>query len=357
MRQWGAVQPAPGQDAILLLQLERHLGVILPQKVHRNDPDPPPGISRPRHTDVLIPPQPRQEPVGQRHFPLVQGVRPHLQQVAQRHPQPHDARQVGRARLVAVGQGRGHLQRGRHTAGAARNQRCQRLVHRLVHHKPANAGGPQQPLMPGKAQGVNSELLHIKGKMPGRLRAVHRKQHPVPAADGPDLPNGLNGPADVTGVLHHHQPGFGGEQPLEFLQPQHTVLITRGDGHLDPGRLQLHGRACHRIVLHPADDQMIAGTQHPFHDHIQAQCDPAGKNGIARVIARTEQPAQVLPHGQGGKRRFGRSAVAGTVDVDPHLLDIILHGLPDARRLGEASRPIIQIDLFHMLLRSPPAGI
>ena len=240
---------------------------------------------------MFIPAQPAEESFGQRHLPPVQGVRPHLQQVAQRHPQPHNAGQVGGPCLVAVGQGRGHLQRGRHAAGPPRDQRRQRLVHLLVHHKAADAGRPQQPLVPGKAQGVYLQLPHIKGKMPGCLGAVHRKQHPVPSADGSDLSHGLNGPADIAGILHYCQTSFRGDKLLEFLQPQHTVLIARGNGNRHARRLQLCGRARHRVVLHPADDKMITGVQRPLHDHIQAHGHAAGKDRIAGVLPGAEQPA------------------------------------------------------------------
>ncbi len=76
------MQPAPRQDAILLLQLERHLGVILPQKVHRDHAYPPLGIGRAGDTDMFIPAQPAEESFGQRHLPPVQGIQPHLLQVA-----------------------------------------------------------------------------------------------------------------------------------------------------------------------------------------------------------------------------------------------------------------------------------
>ena len=76
--QRGTVQSAAGQDTILLLQLKCDLGVILPQKIHRNDTDPSFGIDRTRYADMGIAAQPVKETIGQSHFPLMQSVGSHL---------------------------------------------------------------------------------------------------------------------------------------------------------------------------------------------------------------------------------------------------------------------------------------
>ena len=292
-----------------------------------------------------------------RHFPPVQRIGPDIQKIPYRNAKPHDAGKIGGAGLVAVRQGRGHFQGGGHTAGAAGKQWGHGGVHGLVHHKAADTGGPQQPFMAGKAHGVHLLHLHIKEKMPCGLCGIHCEQSAVPAADLADAGDGLDGAADVAGILHDHQTGLGGKQLFKFLQTQKALLITGGDGNADPCRLQLGSRSCHGIVLHAADDEMIAGVQRPLHDHIQAHGDTAGKDSVAGIAAGAEQCAKILPYRKGGKGRFGSGPVAGAVDVDTDLFDIVFHGLANPRRFGEAGRTVIQIDLFHRGLRSSFSGL
>ena len=71
------------------------------------------------------------------------------------------------------------------------------------------------------------------------------------------------------------------------------------------------------------------------------QGSTAGKNGVAGIAAAAEQGAKVLPHIKGGKGSLGGGTVAGTVDIDANLFNIILHCLSNPRCLGKAGCTVI----------------
>ena len=262
-------------------------------------------------------------------------------------PQAVHARQVQGPRLKAVGQELRHLRRIRGAAGAAGHQGVQRPGQGVGDDQPADALGPQQPLVPRKGQGVDVHLLHMDGHASRRLGGIHTQEDAPLPAQRPHLRHRQQGTADVGGVGEHHQSGVRRQTPLRRGQVQLAGRPAGQAVHRHPPGLQLTQGAQYGVVLQARDRHPVAGPQQPLKHEIEGVGAPRRQDDVlGRRTA--QQGAQTLPHLQHGFRRVAGRGVGPPAHIPSHLGQIFRHGLGHALRLGKRGGGLVKlIGPFH----------
>ena len=113
--------------------------------------------------------------------------------------------------------------------------------------------------MPGKAQHINAEGLHVDGQTPRRLGSVNDQQKAV-------LFCHLRHKGQVGGMAGHircpgndDRSGVGPDQLLELLIPQNSAVVHAHKAELHPLFPQAVEGPQHRIVLADRCNDMVAG--------------------------------------------------------------------------------------------------
>jgi hypothetical protein len=116
----------------------------------------------------------------------------------------------------------------------------------------------------------------------------------------------------------------------------------------------------HRVVLHAAGDDMIAGPQQAVQRQVERLGDVVSKDDAQR-IGRVKQLGHRQASAIDDARRFHREPVPGSARVRAYLLQKMDHRLGHAGRLGPGRGGVVKIDhsLCHKirrdLKRPPPA--
>ena len=145
---------------------------------------------------------------------------------------------------------------------AALNQRSQ--LRFVSQRENARSLDSAKPLVPGRAERVDAQHLHIDVGVTGRLRRVHRKEDAVPLAKCADLAQGQRERADIGGVRAYKKRGVGAELCFDIaVKIRNRSVLPQGFGGknavFDHARLGKRvDRAKHGVVLHIADEHVVA---------------------------------------------------------------------------------------------------
>ena len=178
-------------------------------------------------------------------------------------------------------------------------------------------------LVAGEGEHVDIVRLHIHRNVSHSLDGVGVKEDPPFPAQGPNLPDGLDGADLVVGEHDSHQAGVLPEGLLQILQPDHTVLIDRKVRHLKALLLQLLQGVEHRVVLNGVGDDVALPPLRP-------QAGGLGDGPVVRL-----------------------RAAAGEVDLPGLSVQALGHGLPgpDEGQIGVPSLPVeaagVAVELVH----------
>ena len=119
----------------------------------------------------------------------------------------------------------------------------------LADVEPADAGGAEQGLVAGEGDDIQELLLHVNRDLARGLRGVDGKGDAGLAAVSPDLPDRLDGPDDVGGMVDDDQAGVRPE-PLADLVGIDKARAVEGDVvDLDAVPREMVERPQHRVVL------------------------------------------------------------------------------------------------------------
>ena len=192
---------------------------------------------------------------------------------------------------------------------------------------------------------AEAESPEIHRKMSRCLGGVQRKGHALFRADTADSRRVLYRAADVGAVGHDDQPRILPEQPRQGVQLCETLSVTGNAADRHPRQAQQ--RPHDRVVLHAADDAVVAGTQKAGDDHIQPRRSTRRQDNVGRRLRETEQPRQPLPQRQRHQPRLLGGGIHGTVHVGPHAVQVVFHPVADPRRLGERRGGVVKINGLH----------
>ena len=209
----------------------------------------------------------------------------------------------------------------------------------------AHAAGAQQPLVARYRHGTEAESLKVHREVSRRLGGVQCKGHALFRADAADSRRVLHRAADVGAVGHDDQSRILPEQPRQGVQLCKALGVTGNAA--DRHSRQAQQRPHDRVVLHAADDAVVAGTQKAGNDHIQPRRSTRRQNNVGRRLRETEQPRQPLPQRQRHQPRLLGGGIHGTVHVGSHAVQIVFHPVADPRRLGERRGGVVKINGLH----------
>ena len=342
MRRRGAVQAAARQDAELLLQPERRLGVVPARQVHGDDAHAAAELPRAAQADAGKRRDAVQKALAQRQLMAAKALDALLLHKGQRGAQTVDARQIRRAGLQPVRQIRRQQLTVRGAAGPARHKRRE-IGGKLVRQQQrADAARAEQTLVPRHGQRRKAERRKVDGIVSGRLRTVQQEKASVPRAGRPDGGRILHTAADVGRMRQHNKARVGPEQALERAMLQKALAVAGNAVKFHaPELLQ---RPHDGVVLHPADDAVVAGAQEPLDDEIQAERRARCQDDMGRRLREPEQPRKRLAQGQRLQPGLLRAAVDGAIDRRADAVEILLHAVADPGRLRERRRSVVEID-------------
>ena len=219
--------------------------------------------------------------------------------------------------------------------------------------QPAGALRAHQPLVPGEAEHVDAEGLHVDGQAPRRLGSVHDQQKAV-------LFCHLRHKGQVGGMAGHircpgddDRSGVGPDQLLELLVPQNGAVVHPHKAELHPLFPQAVEGPQHRIVLADRRNDMVAGRKQPADGGVE-RLGGVGRKGDAGRVLRVEElcqrRARVVNDAGRVKGRFmcPASGVA-------RRLQSRKHRLPHHRRLLQRGGGMIEVD--HGLTTFPAFSI
>ena len=342
MRRRGAVQAAARQDAELLLQPERRLGVVPARQVHGDDAHAAAELPRAAQADAGKRRDAVQKALAQRQLMAAQALDALLLHKGQRGAQTVDARQIRRAGFQPVRQIRRQQLTVRGAAGPARHKRRE-IGGKLVRQQQrADAARAEQTLVPRHGQRRKAERRKVDGIVSCRLRAVQQEKASVPRAGRPDGGRILHTAADVGRMRQHNKARVGPEQALERAMLQKALAVA-GDA-VEFHAPELLQRPHDSVVLHPADDAVIAGPQQALDDQIQAERRARCQNDMRRRLREPEQPRKRLAQGQRLQPGLLRAAVDGAIDRRAHTVEVALHAVADPGGLRERRRGVVEID-------------
>ena len=121
------------------------------------------------------------------------------------------------------------------------------------------------------------------------------------------------------------------------------ALAVAGDA-VEFHALELLQRPHDGIVLHPADDAVIAGPQQALDDQIQAERRARCQNDMRRRLRKMKQPREHLAQSQRFQPGLLCAAVDGAIDRRADAVEILLHAVADPGRLRERRRGVVKID-------------
>ena len=137
--------------------------------------------------------------------------------------------------------------------------------------------------MPGKAESIYTQPLHINGLCSGSLGSIHDEQQTVPVRKV-RCAGKVGAVAGHIGSSRHHQcTGRGVQQrfPLVVAQPRSNIHSGKGDLYsLRPQPVQ---RTQNRIMLAYRCDHMVARMQHAVQYCVQRHGCIGGKNNTGGV--------------------------------------------------------------------------
>ena len=98
------------------------------------------------------------------------------------------------------------------------------------------------------------------------------------------------------------------------------------------------------VVLHPADDAVVAGAQEPLDDEIQAERRARCQDDMGRRLRKMKQPREHLAQSQRFQPGLLCAAVDGAIDRRAHTVEVALHAVADPGGLRERRRGVVKID-------------
>ena len=142
---------------------------------------------------------------------------------------------------------------------------------------------PQKRLVPGKAESIYAQLLHINGLCSGSLGSIYDEQQTVPV--GKVCCAGKVGAVagHVRSSRHHQCPGRGTQQGFPLVVAQPCSSIHPGKGDLYSLRPQPVQRTQNGVMLAYRCDDMVARMQHAVQYCVQCHGRVGGKNNAGGV--------------------------------------------------------------------------
>jgi len=196
--------------------------------------------------------------------------------------------------------------------------------------------------VPRHGQRRKAERRKVDGIVPCRLRAVQQEKASVPRTGCPDGGRILHTAADVGRMRQHNKARVGPEQALERAMLQKALAVA-GDA-VEFHAPELLQRPHDGVVLHPADDAVVAGAQEPLDDEIQAERRARCQNDMRRRLRKMKQPREHLAQSQCFQPGLLCAAVDGAIDRRADAVEILLHAVADPGRLRERRRSVVEID-------------
>ena len=340
------METAAGEDAVLRLQSIGSFGVVDVFEIHRHYAHAAVEIPRARKTNGVDVLQTVEKTLGQCHFMGMKVFYTGLVEECHGGFPAVNAGHIGRAGLKAVGHIGGQQLAVGGTAGAAGNEGSQLRGKVLAQKHGADAAGTEKSLMTGDAEGGQPEFVEIYIDMTRSLGSV---QHESDAVCGADLTHALrilHRAGDVGAVRHDQQSGVGTDHAFNGIDIQKTLPVAGDAVKADAAFRELLDGAHDSIVLHAADETVIAAFEEALDDHIHAGGHTGGQNDIGGIVE-MEELRKALAEGQQDKTCVLCAAVNGAVDCGTHGIEIILHALADTGGLGEGCCGIVQINRFH----------
>ena len=339
------MQTAAGQDAVFCLQRVGRLRVVPAEEVYGDNAHPPGKVACTAQADVGGVLQPLQKAAAQRHFVLPQRRDACLLHEAQRRLPAVIAGEVGGAGFEFIRQIVRQIFTVRGAAGAAGGQGREPLRQLVPQQQRTGAAGPQQSLVPRHGQRTEVQRRKVDGQVPRRLRRVQRKGYAAIGADPADGLRVLHGAADIGAVRHDDQLCVVPQQTRQggYVREALAVAGQAADGHLRQPQQGTHDG----VVLHAADDAVVAGSQKPGDQRVQGKGGARREYDVGGRLREAEQPRQTLPQRQRHQPGLLRGGVDRAVHVGSYAVQIVFHPVADALRLGKGRGGVVEIDGVH----------
>ena len=327
------MQTAPGQDAEFRFQPVGNFGVVLSDEIQRDNTDPVVKTLGAADCCAGDVPQSLQEPGAQSHFVGMERFQPLSLQKPHGCFQSVDAGQIGRSGLKTVGKIVRQIFGIRRAAGSAGNQGIQQLCEAILQQKNTDAGGAKQSLVTRGDQSGKLPLFKININMSGGLRHIQNEGNTCFCADFSHCFRILHRAADIAAVGHDDKLRIGTDQRPYIFGIHQTFPVALNPVEFHPGKLQQGTH--HGIVLHGADDAVVAGLQQTLDNHIQSGGSAGGQDHMGGSFWKMEEFCQTFPQQQGNKPRILSSAVNAAVDGGTHRIHIFFHAGTDPIGFGE----------------------
>ena len=161
--------------------------------------------------------------------------------------------------------------------------------------------------------------------MAHRLDCVGMEQHALLPAEGPDLPNGLDGADLIVDIHDGHQAGVLSDSGLQLLQAHQAVFVDRQIGDLKALLFQLLQRVQYRVVL-----------------------DGVGNDVLLSLL-------RAHPGSLGDGPVIGLRAAAGEIDLPGLGAQAFCHRLPGVHQ-GEVGLPPLLVEGAGVAVQLPQGG-
>ena len=219
--------------------------------------------------------------------------------------------------------------------------------------QPAGALRAKQRLVPGKAEHIDPQCLHIHRHGTRCLGGIHEKQQAVLFCKSGYERQVRAVSGDIGSTGHNHSPGVGTEQLLKLRITEHTVCLHIHKAHLNPLPLEAVEGPQDGIVLTDRGDDMIPRAKEPVDGRVQCLGRIGCKGDAGRAFG-MEEPSQRFPGlvDDAGGVQGGRMGSTARV---ARCLQSIQHRLPHLRGLVQGGRGVIKVD--HGLTTFPAFSI
>ncbi len=222
-----------------------------------------------------------------------------------------------------------------------------RDAHSLAHEERSHALGAIE-LVRGQRQQVDVHLADVHRHVADGLHRVRVEDDLSLAADGADLPDGLNSPDLVVRVHDRDEDRPVRDGGPDIVGIDEAGAVHRNGSHFQPMPLQELGRVENRVVLDGGGDDVAAllleGDADADEGLIVGLGATAGEDDLLRI-----GPEQVCDVAAGRLHPLGRLPAGGVQArrIAPLLLVVGQHGLNDLGPRGRG-RGVVEVDSFHV---------
>ena len=202
--------------------------------------------------------------------------------------------------------------------------------------------------MTAEGQEIAADGLHVQGQVPGALRRVDHRHHPVPAGAGAQVGDRVDHGHGVGDVGQGEQPDAVGEQRINMFKVERAFVP--GDRDVNQPCPRAFGHHLPRdevaVVLEFAEEDGVAGLEviegPGLGDEVDAFGGAAGENDFLRVTG-VEESGGPFASGLVGAGGPVAQRVDAAMDVGVVALVVVEQGVQDGTRFL-AGRGVVKID-------------